>query len=559
MVTINEQKPDPSSLLVLVIISVACLVPFIDKAFHIDDPMFLWAARQIQSSPLDFYGFTVNWYGIAMPMSEVMKNPPLVSYYIALVAHLFGWGEMTLHAAFIIPAAAAVIGSYYLAAEFCATPLIAALVGVLTPVFLLSSTTVMCDVMMLALWVWATVLWIRGLKINSVPHLIFAALLIALCSLTKYFGMSLIPLLLVYSAVKKRTLGPWVLFLLIPVVVLAAYQWLTYAWYGRGLLMDASSYVFSTQQHAEGDYVMGGLSGLLFTGGCFISVLFYSVLLWRRRTIVIGASLAMLFIVLVFSLLPIRLSNGFQYNSESNFSWLFAVQYYLFALAGISILVLAASDLWTRKDADSLLLFLWIMGTFLFAGFLNWSVNARSVLPMAPAVGILVLRRAEQRKVLNGPILAKYALLLLLPSLVVALSVTWADYKWANTSRSMAVEISQRYKNYPGTIWFQGHWGFQYYMEAAGGKAIDAEKSNIAAGDIVIIPGSNANSEPLPTDLFHLVYSYKIAPFNWLSTMNVFAGSGFYSSKWGPLPFALGSVPDVQYSVLVATGKKPVQ
>jgi hypothetical protein len=267
----------------------------------------------------------------------------------------------------------------------------------------------------------------------------------------------------------------------------------------------------------------------------------------------------MLFIMMVFSLLRIPLANGPQFFSDGNFSWPFAVQYYLFALAGISILVLAAFDLWSRKDADSLLLFLWIMGTFIFAGFLNWTVSARTVLPMSPAIGILVLRRAEQRKVLNGPILAKYAPLLFMPSLVVALSVTWADYKLADTSRSMAVEIHQRYKNYPGTIWFQGHWGFQYYMEAAGGKAVDAEKSTIAPGDIMIIPGYNTNLDPLPADAFHLVHLYKVTPVSWLSTMNKFTGAGFYSSKWGPLPFALGAVPEEEYSVLLAVGNKPVQ
>ena len=37
------------------------LFPFIDKPFHMDDPMFLWTARQIQKTPLNFYGFDVNW------------------------------------------------------------------------------------------------------------------------------------------------------------------------------------------------------------------------------------------------------------------------------------------------------------------------------------------------------------------------------------------------------------------------------------------------------------------------------------------------------------------
>ena len=44
-------------------IVVGCLVPFLGKAFHVDDPLFLWTARQIIEKPGDFFGTTVNWLG----------------------------------------------------------------------------------------------------------------------------------------------------------------------------------------------------------------------------------------------------------------------------------------------------------------------------------------------------------------------------------------------------------------------------------------------------------------------------------------------------------------
>ena len=108
----GKKNRDRSSLIILLIISLSCLVPFLSRAFHMDDPMYLWAARHIQSNPLDFYGFTVNWDDYQRQMFSVMKNPPLASYYIAIVSSLFGWAEITLHAAFLIPAVAAVIGTY---------------------------------------------------------------------------------------------------------------------------------------------------------------------------------------------------------------------------------------------------------------------------------------------------------------------------------------------------------------------------------------------------------------------------------------------------------------
>src|SRR6266550_1640238 len=65
---------------------IAALVPFLNKAFHIDDPLFLWMAQQVSQHPADPYGFSVNWYLSAKPMFSIMQNPPLNAYYIALAA-----------------------------------------------------------------------------------------------------------------------------------------------------------------------------------------------------------------------------------------------------------------------------------------------------------------------------------------------------------------------------------------------------------------------------------------------------------------------------------------
>src|ERR1700730_11506065 len=85
--------------LVLSLACVACLAPFAGKAFHIDDPLFVWTAQHIREQPRDFYGFSVNCYFWSMPMSEVTKTPPLACYFLALAGALFGWSEVSLHIA----------------------------------------------------------------------------------------------------------------------------------------------------------------------------------------------------------------------------------------------------------------------------------------------------------------------------------------------------------------------------------------------------------------------------------------------------------------------------
>jgi 4-amino-4-deoxy-L-arabinose transferase-like glycosyltransferase len=281
LATRNKPAGQSVQFLVLALIVVGCLVPFADKAFNIDEPLFLWAARQVQSHPLDFYGFPANWYNYEMPASQIIKNPPLASYYISLAAYPFGWSERALHLAFLPFALAAAGGTFLLAREFSARPLVAALACVLTPAFLVSSTAVMCDTMMLAFFVWSVLLWIRGWKTGRMLYLICASFLVALCSLTKYFGVSLLPLLLTYSLADRGAKKRRALLLLLPVLLLCAYQWSTSALYGRGLLLDAADY--ATGRGKTSAVSAGLFTGLSFTGGCLLSSAFYAPLLWRKR------------------------------------------------------------------------------------------------------------------------------------------------------------------------------------------------------------------------------------------------------------------------------------
>ena len=137
----------------LAILTFAAFFPFLTKPFNMDDPLFLWAAKQIQAHPGNPYAFTVNWYAFNEPMWRVTENPPLTSYFIAIAAGICGWGEIGLHLAFMLPAVAAVLGTYRLAKSFCAQPGLAALITLFTPVFLVSGTTLMCDLTLLAFWV----------------------------------------------------------------------------------------------------------------------------------------------------------------------------------------------------------------------------------------------------------------------------------------------------------------------------------------------------------------------------------------------------------------------
>src|SRR5262249_26838380 len=60
--------------LTLALITLVALLPFLAKPFNIDDPLFLWAAKQIHAHPGDPYGFNVEWGYREFPMSRVTEN-----------------------------------------------------------------------------------------------------------------------------------------------------------------------------------------------------------------------------------------------------------------------------------------------------------------------------------------------------------------------------------------------------------------------------------------------------------------------------------------------------
>src|SRR5438034_842606 len=239
----------PQALLAL--ITAAALAPFLNKAFYVDDPLFIWMAQQIVRHPLDPYGFDVNWSSFTQPMSAVMQNPPLCSYYIAAIAGLFGWKEPVLHLAFLVWAIILIIGALVLARRFCQDAFSAALLTLFTPIFLVSATTVMCDVMMLALWIWALEFWLAGLDRREWWRFLASAALISAAALTKYFGIALLPLLGVYTLVRGRRFAIYLAFLLIPLAVLSNYELIAEERYGHALfsaaMMASSSISLATR------------------------------------------------------------------------------------------------------------------------------------------------------------------------------------------------------------------------------------------------------------------------------------------------------------------------
>jgi hypothetical protein len=180
---------------------------------------------------------------------------------------------------------------------------------------------------------------------------------------------------------------------------------------------------------------------------------------------------------------------------------------------------------------------LWVWGTFVFTALINWTVNGRSILPLVPAAAILVARRLDQ-----FPARIQSKAICLAAGAALSFVVIGGDCNFAHAVRDLARKVSSTYLRPPQTLWFQGHWGFQYYMQQLGGLPVDFENSAIKAGDIIAVPSDNTNLRRPSAAAADLMNTVTIDRAGALDTMDSTTGAGFYSAGWGPLPFALGHV-----------------
>lgn len=530
------------------------LLPFLNKPAHIDDPLYIWTAQHVVDHPLDPYGFEANWAYAPKPMYESNQNPPLTAYYLAVASLFLGWSEAAMHFAMLAPAMAFGLGVYFLAGEFCKRPLLAGLAAVTAPGVVLSATTIMTDVPMAALYVWALYFWSRGLQTNNWRFLALSGVLAGLAFLAKYFAFSLIPLIAVFTMARGRRNWKSLAWLGIPAAVICAYQWGTANLYGVGLFSGAVGYANEIHAGEKADLLGKALTGIAFLGGCFGTYWFLLLAIRSRRALAWSLAGTGLLFVAIWRVLSV---DWFPFSDEGELVQGTAWHLAFFITCGLQLIWLAGRSVWAQRDAESLTLCCWIAGTLFYACFLNHFVNARVILPLLPAVAILIARELDRAKVAALTVWWKSPVYLaLIPSVGVSLAVCCADASLARTAKRAAEDILAMHD--PARIRFSGHWGFHYYMEKGGASVIDGGNMAVDRGTLLVTPSNNASpiyveperiAQTLPGSQPRMqLLEYQ--PLRWLATMDIMTGAGFHSAVWGPVPYQFESVPTEQYALI---------
>lgn len=507
--------------------------PFADKAFNVDDTLFLKAAEQILVAPFDFYGGELNWYGSPESQHTVIKNPPLVSYLIAIVSSVFGFSEVVLHSFFFLPLALSAIGIYQLGRQYDTNPVFTTILAIFTPVFLVHGTNLMSDSTMLNFWIWGLVFWNIGLRTNFSKWFVLAGISVTLGILTKYTCVLLLPLMVFSGVWKYKKPGLWLLAVFIPVVAMIGFEVYTQTLYGKGLFREAFVYANDRAPKDVVDYFDNTLIGLSFLGGCFPVALFLMPVI-GGRVLNLGVLIsAVACLALVFYRGGVG-SHLFSSDGVNNAALI--IQFCTFSLVGICVVMACAKEVSKGLNHDSIFLLLWFFGIFVFGCYLNWAINARSFILLVPVVGILLSRRLGEWNIKRGSLKNTTVYATIGVAGLISVATVYADYAWANTARTAAREITLKYGE-QGRIFFQGHWGFQFYMEKLGARPLNYLGPNIRLGDYIVVPINNTNLAKLDSR-FNPVEIMTFSPKSFIATMSPARSAGFYASVWGAVPYS---------------------
>jgi len=522
-------------------------LPFINKAIHIDDTVFYYIAEQIMDTPGDPYSFSINWLGSPMTVFDFNSNPPGISYYLAAVFSIFGKGERTAHVSMVAFSLIAAFSMYYLAKKFVKYPFAAALLFLFTPICMIMAHTIMADVSMAAFYILSLTLFIYGREANDKFLLTLAGISAGLAIMFKYNGISIIPLwilsyLIYFSREKKYD----ILFVLIPILIFVLWNMATWKLYGGShFLTQVHMQIYSANGNIWHS-VMHLLPHLVYLGGICALFLIYT-LLWDQEKLNRYIGLAIFFISGVIYIVLLKDITRYTFPN------LLLVVIFLAGI--IYLLVICLKSIGARLyrsrsiAKDDLFLLLWIC---LVLGMHNSGLHstAKYMLPAVPPTVMLIIKYSVK---LVPKKEVKILAATLGGMLCIGITAAIADYELAGIYRDMARYVEKTVsREKKASVYFTGHWGFQYYMEKKGFLAYSQGSNDLKPDDLLITCAlawpQKVNPELisrlrfvgaqtfLPGLPFRVMHNYVGEQANFYSFLT-------YESVYGVLPISMGKNP----------------
>lgn len=544
----DRLAPLPSTLsqrLAVAAIVLAATLPFLNKAYHIDDVLYLRVANQILHTPWDPLGGQVLWDaedGQPASLFDTNYNPPFWNYVLAGAIATFApdRAEWKLHLVQSIAVCFAGFGVFQLSRRFSRHPVWCTGLIILGP-FFLPGQNLMLEAPMLALWSWSLEFVVRAWQTQKWPWIVAAGVSISVAVMTKYTAGLLIPLVALGSLWYRRPKA--LACLILPVLVLAAWTAHSIAFHGQPHL---GTQRFELQWS---DVPLRLITVARCVGAVTVFGPLVLVILWNKGhfgRLAVAAVTALAAMFAQWDL--VRIAGNVSLMFDWNLSDLMKAHYLLFTLHGTIILMggaVLACGAWFTKNRDirgfdpAGFLECWMAGMIVFNVFcVPFNAVRHLLMGLVPAVWwiSLQLHGIGPRPWLQRLSLGTSALL--------AFALAWGDYEFAGTYRELARQHVLRYATTGRPTWFTGSWGFAYYASQAGANPLVNEPQRFGLPPLLpnqfIFNATLLNWNPFPPKFVPAVQPIEhLQPAASSFLRTIAPGVNYYSTLDYALPWEL--------------------
>jgi hypothetical protein len=509
-----------------VLIALCLLAPFYDKAFTIDDYLFLRQAQQALVDPLHPSNLTVVWIDnvpVSASGGTLVSGP--VTAYLLVPSVLAGGNELLAHLVVAILFCAAILATVSLARRLGLSARESCLAGVLlaaTPAALAMASTSMPDVPAMALGIIGLERLIAWRENRRAWEGIAASVFLALAVLTRVHcvlllgvgmafltvrpGQPLSPRHLLRDAKRFAPLGG----------ALAVYGLVLF------LVTDHSQGISDRLELAESITHLWTIPGNLLAFGTNWVLTLPLALPWLilqrhhwRRICLLA--------------LPIVAVSAVTIVQPGTPPWVLPV-----CTLGFLALADVLVDALGRADRVQMVLGLWLLVPL--PTVIYDHTPSKYHLVAAPAVALLIARSLPLKR-LSGVVVAGFTVI---AGLLLGVLIVHADATLAGLGRSAVEELIVPRVARGERVWFAGRWGFQWYAEQAGARPVALTPPFPGRGDIVV--QSSVEQCKVLKEFPHRELLQRISHSSpGGRVMSMPDGAGFYSSRWGYLPWTWSS------------------
>ncbi|HNN94752.1 MAG TPA: hypothetical protein PKI03_20890 [Pseudomonadota bacterium] len=576
----GERAAGSLGLAVLPALAVAALVllPYLRKAFTIDDTLFLLQAQQALHDPQHPTAFVVVWSDVAARLSAIMPSGPIMAYLL-LPTVARGGAEWLGHLSQLALLALGLLSTTGLARRLGASwgeARIAALLTATSPAVLGMASTVMPDVAAMTFGVLGIERYLAFLGARSRSRALANALLSALAMAVAALCRTHVGLLLGIAALFAIEEELFPLFAPLTAPGLPAVPPLP-----RRLAELATLRLL---RRLSPLFLALGLVALVLRltadplGGTGVvsSTRFFATLVSLPANLLAFLSYLALTVPLVLPWAILRRAQ----LSRRLILWASLLSLPLFLLAhhprglplaplvGLSVACLydLVGSLLRARDARGVVLLAWMGLSLPVAFYIHFA--PKYLVPSMPAIAILLarflcrspalLRLPEHlgsdkpqavtlktaQRVLSGTLIGGA----LLSLLIIHADAGFADLGRQAASRWIAPRVARGER-----VWFCGHWGFQWYAQRAGALPLTRDPPLPQPGDLLVASQR--------ADCYHLPRYPDRQTLDTLSDFSIGGramasevGASFFSNGGGFLPWMVSWQPLDRYDLFRLTG-----